>query len=73
MRTVYNLGHADNTLHFDDNTCADYAVVYAYLQDNEAEFKQFMLDIHNNTVDYSKYPLTYGEFSVACGDWATLL
>jgi hypothetical protein len=71
MITVHSLSE-DKELHFDDNTVLEYAVVYSYLQDKPAEWAKFLEDAHNNTIDYSNYPLVYGQYSIGCGDYAVL-
>lgn len=70
MITVHSLSE-DKELHFDDNTVLEYALVYAYTQDDPDAFHKF-LNASYTGIDYSEYPLVYGKYSIACGDYAVL-
>ena len=69
-----NLSDPKRTMEFDQDTAPIYAVAYAYCFDNSLTSELFK-HTQNNTLDcfYETLPITVGQHSIACGDWATLL
>ena len=57
-------------VHFDDNTAAEYAVAYAYCEENNLMSALFS-HCRAGTLPafYKTLPMMYGRRSVACGDW----
>jgi len=71
MIHVHNLG-TDEVKSFDDDIVLEYALVYCFTNSCEAAFEKLIRDVHNDSIDYSIYPLVYGDKTIGCGDWAVL-
>ena len=73
MKTVLNLATFDK-MSFMDDISSEWAVAYAYCENNN-----LMSWLFNNRWDntlekaYKELPMIYGKLTVACGDWACKL
>lgn len=73
MTKTINLATSEE-MTFDDKTLPVYAVVYAYCMENNL-ISELFKHCHDNTLNnlYAKLDISYGKYSVACGDWASKL
>ena len=75
MTKVFNLA-TDEELHFDEHTVPEYAVRYAYCTEERPELASWFFarvqDDKQAEIE-ARLPLTIGQVSIACGDWACYL
>ena len=61
----------DEEIHFDGRTSAEYAVAYAYCEENNLMSTLFSHCLSLTLQEFYKtLPMIYGRQSVGCGDWA---
>jgi hypothetical protein len=59
---------------FDENTAPEWAVAYGYCEENNLMSALFAAAHGMRLLAFYKtLPFTYGQKSIACGDWAALL